>query len=242
MSYQLNSLVAVCILLLTSCQRDAGRKRPSESSLAAEKAAMVSTLVQRGDQALSQNQQAVAWWCFRFASWYSPGDPGITTRFESLPNYWKRPLSLDEAMTLLQPSVSRLTAATAVTETTGSPLGTGLNEAFSIPAVSDDLTTDVLNLRMLLDTRLAGSLRCEMFSEQVREGRDRQRQQVVVSDPPIWFLTTSSINLDEVRQRYGPPSTNKKYERGAEVFTYGRVRLIGDKQGQILLVLFKPFS
>jgi hypothetical protein len=51
---------------------------------------------------------------------------------------------------------------------------------------------------------------------------------LLVSDP--------DRTVEEVISMYGPP-TNDKTRRGTRILTYGRIRLIDDSKGKVILVL-----
>ena len=47
--------------------------------------------------------------------------------------------------------------------------------------------------------------------------------------------------MNDVRQRYGTPQTERK-EAWGEILTYGRFRVVGGKEGAAEIVLFPPFK
>jgi len=81
---------------------------------------------------------------------------------------------------------------------------------------------EVTELRLLLDKQLAGNLSYMSASVQ------GMKALLLVSDP--------DRTVEEVISMYGPP-TNDKTRRGTRILTYGRIRLIDDSKGKVILVL-----
>ena len=79
-------------------------------------------------------------------------------------------------------------------------------------------------LRKLSDERLTGDL---MYST------------VLVGQlPQNVFYTEPKLTTAQVRVAYGEPSDQRKDEKGYEVLTYGKLRLISDRTGKVVAVVF----
>jgi hypothetical protein len=92
------------------------------------------------------------------------------------------------------------------------------------PASSE--ATERVELRLLLDPQLVGDLE--------RGNLSVEEQDAGVS----CFLAAPGKSLDQVLAAYGEPM-KKDEKEGYRTLTYGRVRVIGDKTGDVMAVLFR---
>ncbi|HUU30794.1 MAG TPA: hypothetical protein VMY69_01685 [Phycisphaerae bacterium] len=86
---------------------------------------------------------------------------------------------------------------------------------------------EIVELRMLLDEQLVGNLRFSNFTFQ--EAGETARM----------FLSKPTLSAAQVREIYGKPSAEKEYPDGDLLLTYGRLRLVVLKGGEVATVLFR---
>lgn len=88
---------------------------------------------------------------------------------------------------------------------------------------------DLVAIQMISDLKLLPSLRSTSFSTSECSGGS------------YVFLGKPSLTASEVKAKYGKPQSERKDADG-EVMTYGRFRVIADKDGHVFGVLFPPFN
>ena len=54
------------------------------------------------------------------------------------------------------------------------------------------------------------------------------------------FVARPAMTMAELRQVYGQPQVATKKDDGADVFTYGVLRMVGTKEGAIQSVVLVP--
>ncbi|MGB7219124.1 MAG: hypothetical protein WBD07_09985 [Vicinamibacterales bacterium] len=92
---------------------------------------------------------------------------------------------------------------------------------------------EVVMLRMLADVRLLPNLRVTNLSFR-RAGCDT---------PGVFiFVARSALSIAQVRQVYGQPQLASTKDNGAEVLTYGHLRIVGTKEGAILSIVLAPLD
>jgi len=86
--------------------------------------------------------------------------------------------------------------------------------------------TDIIELRILLNPKLVGNLQCGDFRPETGGGA-----KIFVSRP--------SMKLEKASEEYGESSSKHVLPKYAlTIITYGRVRLLADKAGEIFAVLY----
>jgi len=90
---------------------------------------------------------------------------------------------------------------------------------------------EVVALTMLADARLLPNLRVTNLSFS-RAGCDTQGI--------FMFVARPAMTMAELRQVYGQPQVATKKDDGAEVFTYGVLRMVGTREGAIQSVVLVP--
>lgn len=87
---------------------------------------------------------------------------------------------------------------------------------------------DLVNLRMLLDTGLVGSLRWSTMQ--------------IAGATCKFFFHQTNAKVNEIRRIYGQPSAEKKETttdgKVQEILTYGPIRIVGKPDGEVGVVLF----
>ena len=95
---------------------------------------------------------------------------------------------------------------------------------------------ELVNLRMLADTRLLPSLHSNGLGIACKGS---------VTSGAFLFLAKPGLSITEVRQVYGQPQSAKLHGNGQgfEALTYGRFRILFGKDGSAVAVVFKvdPF-
>lgn len=97
------------------------------------------------------------------------------------------------------------------------------------PEATPDM--DLATIRMISDARLLPNLEASPFSAE--SGK-------CAGSAAFIFLAKPVLSMAEVRQAYGKPQAERKDADGSEVLTYGRVRILGAKDGQAVGVLLRP--
>ena len=95
-----------------------------------------------------------------------------------------------------------------------------LNDFEGFPKAT--LRSDLVNLRMLNDETIVGDLNYATM----------QGCSVFISNP--------TIEMPALREKYGPPDSERKMKNGGQISTYGRFRVFGDSAGKTVLVVYKP--
>ncbi len=90
---------------------------------------------------------------------------------------------------------------------------------------------EIAALKMFADARLLPSLRVTNLSFS-RAGCEPQGVFI--------FMARPTMTMAELRQIYGPPQETAKKDDGADVFTYGALRMVGTKEGRIQSIVLAP--
>ena len=210
-------MASLAILFFVSCQK--------KESLSEQRAKLVAALVERGKSALARREEKAGYWAYQLAAWYAPGDAEIASKLKSLP-IPEPPQSADEAERELRPIQRGFAKAMEIGIAAGNPAAaySFADEPPLSPAV------DVLNLKMLLNEKLTGDLRL------TDRASLRKRDGAVVEMEGRAFLRPPSTTVSEVQRLYGKPPD------GSSFLTYGRLRLIAERDGTVVFVIFRAFE
>ncbi|MBI5280720.1 MAG: hypothetical protein HY858_03485 [Candidatus Solibacter usitatus] len=172
--------------------------------------------VARGDKALAAGQprQASAAWSLLLL--FEPNHAEVKKKLDALP-----PGSEGGNFSRTQAEIGFMMAAIREMDTGKDLCG--------FPEATPDM--DLATIRMISDARLLPNLESSPFS--VQSGG-------CAGSGAFIFLAKPLLSMAEVRQAYGKPQAERKDADGSEVLTYGRVRILGAKDGQATLVLLRP--
>jgi hypothetical protein len=172
--------------------------------------------VARGDKALATGQprQASAAWSLILL--FEPNHAEVKKKLDALP-----PGSGGGNFSLTQAEIDFMTAAIGGMDTDKDLCG--------FPEATPDM--DLATIRMISDARLLPNLQASPFSAQ--SGK-------CAGSGAFIFIAKPLLSMAEVRQAYGKPQAERKDADGSEVLTYGRIRILGAKDGQAALVLLRP--
>ena len=215
-------IASLAMLSSVACQK--------RESIPEQRTRLVAALVERGKSALARADAKAAYWPYQFAAWYAPGDTDIASALKSM-RVPEEPRSADEAAREFRPIQRGFVKAVEIGLAAGNP---GAAYSFADEPLPDP-AVDVLNLKMLLDQKLTGDLRLTAQSSlQKRDGvATRMEGQA--------FLSPPSTTVSEVQRLYGQP-TSKPNGGSGDILTYGRLRMIAEKDGTVVFVIFRAFE
>jgi hypothetical protein len=208
------AITTLYILSLVACDQREERQGPSNPPPpATPRDRAISAAIARGDSVLAAGDTNEARIVYRVILAFDSTNVEARKRFTPLP---------DRGLVITEDEAQH---ANKVTPT--------LNPAYwcNFPVQSD--SGQLLNLEMLSDVRLLPRLRSAGLRAQL--GKCRGIDAFLMLGQP-----TSTIG--QVRERYGAPQAEAKNPNGSVVLTYGRFRIFGSKDGQVIAVVIPPFA
>ena len=180
------------------------------------RAKAVADAVARGDKALAAGQPKQAGAAWSLLQLFEPNHADAKKKIDALP-----PGSGGGNYSRTQAEISFMMSVVRSMDTAKDLCG--------FPEPTPD--SDVANMRMISDPRMLPNLEASPFSAQ---------SGACAGQAAFIFLAKPALSMAEIRQIYGKPQTERKDADGSEVFTYGRLRILGAKDGQAAGVLMRP--
>jgi hypothetical protein len=181
-----------------------------------DRAELLALLVKKGDE-----NPKTAWYPYSLAVRFAPQDQAIDAKFNGAGG-WKAARRYTTAINddgLLGENFNEIMKRTG--EVVGACSTSDLQAAFPTPTAEMELT----NLKMLMDEKLVGDLRYTSLAGQEVESK----QPFAV----FLFLANPGRTTEDIVKIHGEPQE----KRSNSVLTYGRIRIIGDKAGQVIGVV-----
>ncbi len=155
---------------------------------------------------MAKESRLSAWWAYNLARVYAPDDEAIDEKMKAL--------GVKATIDLSSANIERQVNL----------IGKMVSDVMK-DWPKRTTQTDVSDLRLLLNSKIADDFRCSEFA--LPGGKAKL------------LLSSPSVTMDEIIKALGKPEQDMKQSKyDVRFITYGRVRLVGNLKGEVFAVLF----